>query len=37
MPGESMADIRCCAWYSLSALRQIIGVHTPLLIDIVDS
>ena len=37
MPGELVADIRCRAWFALSALHLIIGVHSPLVIKIVDS
>ena len=37
IPGESVAGVRYRAWHPPSALHPTIGVHTPLVFDIVDT
>jgi uncharacterized protein (DUF2126 family) len=37
VPGESVAGVRYRAWHPPSALHPTIGVHTPLVFDIVDT
>jgi uncharacterized protein (DUF2126 family) len=37
VPGEFVAGVRYRAWHPPSALHPTIGVHTPLVFDIVDT